>query len=169
MNSAKKGRRYERKIGKPLAAWWGVPWDNPGKLFHPTPQSGGFDRVRTPGDLIVPDDFPFCPECKDRQGWTFRQHLIHGSRKNGDCPRNGTPLDWLDQAREACPPGKFPLLVMTRRRWEDYLLLPLNVVGFIEEHCGRVRELARFNGGLRLYTLDQLLELDPDALGRRRD
>ncbi len=170
LNSRAKGKNYERKVGKKLAAWWDIPWDNPGKLFHPTPLSGGWDRERAAGDILAPADFPFSVECKNRQGWEFRD-LIHGRRFQGNSTdeRKSLPLEWMDQAERARA-GKHPMLVLTRRQWEDYVLLTLEAVGFIEERVGRVRELARFYPyGLRLYTLDQLLELDPDALGRRRE
>ena len=188
LNARAKGKNYERKIGKRLCAWWGIPWDNPGKLFHPTPMSGGFVRPRSAddllqearvaglefpewgGDIIVPQDFPFSVECKNRQGWEFRD-LIHGRRFRGNSTqdRDSLPVEWMDQAERARA-GRHPMLVFTRRQWEDYVLLPLEAVGFIEERVGKVRDLARFAPyGNRLYILDQILELDPDALGRRRE
>lgn len=166
MSARAKGKNYERHVGKHFAVWWGVPWKNPGKLFHPTPLSGGWDRERAGNDLLVPRDFPFGPECKNREGWDMRLHLVHGQRKNGKCPRNGTPAEWWEQTVEACPANKLPILVFTRRRITDYVLIDARTQGFIWDRCGPFRELARFPlvHNLRLFTMEQLLSLDPDAL-----
>ncbi len=102
--SRNKGAAFERIAARELAAWWG---SGPGS-FRRTPLSGGWDRTRAAGDLLVPDDFPWAIECKSTKTWSVEQ-LLTG---------RGALLDYWRQACEAAAysaPPRLPVLLLCRR------------------------------------------------------
>lgn len=69
--SRRKGARFENRIKRALATWWG---ENPKivgtktSAFQRSPGSGGTSPKNWPLDIYVPPDFPWAVECKNREG-----------------------------------------------------------------------------------------------------
>jgi len=97
--SREKGKRFEREVAKRLSEWSGLE-------ARRTPMSGGYDKLKFPGDIIISEDFPICFELKNEEGWTLSQLLF--SEK---C----SILKWWEQCRnEAKISGKVPVLIFTK-------------------------------------------------------
>ena len=158
MNSRAKGNRFELKVAKLLAEWWGGS-------FRRSPLSGGWDTERAPGDILTPDDFPWIVECKSRESWDF-YGLVGGPEKNG-------PLEWWDQvSRAALDTVRMPMLVKTRRRWPVYMMVDTLTISLLADTYGSV-EVHRLvdatfrtstHDALSLTTIDYLTHLDPEPL-----
>lgn len=109
--SRDKGQRYERKIAKIFSEWAGMD-------MLRTPLSGGWARGRADvtGDIVPGDanrQFPFSIECKKNESWTWEQvHHQIGPVLNS----------WWQQTVDECAPGKIPLLIFSRNRYDDYVL-----------------------------------------------
>jgi len=111
--SKARGSDYERRVAKALGEWW---W---GKPFRRTPNSGGWDKqstdgeVMAAGDLIAPPEanFPFCVECKHRKD-PLNLYMQKTESSDGI-------FDWWDQCvRDARTAHKLPLLIMCCARVE---------------------------------------------------
>jgi len=170
--SKARGSDYERRVAKVLGAWW---W---GKPFRRTPNSGGWDKqttdgeVMAAGDLIAPEEakFPFCVECKHR-----KEHLNLFAQQTGssDCV-----FDWWDQCvQDANTSKKEPLLIMSCGRVEyvaftsglfdivDAVKLPDSIVRVYHDyHCHE-----RLEGYFEMVLLKQLLEGKPYGKEERAD
>ena len=157
--SRNKGAGFERDVAKALSKWWGS-----GPLsFRRTPLSGGWDRTKAAGDLLVPDDFPWAIECKATKLWDLAQ-LITGE---------GALVNYWRQAATdaayACPP-RAPVLLLRNRsvgtllvmRWCD---VPADRLGpFPRQIRGQI-------DGERVvvYQFAALLhDLDPEAIRLRK-
>jgi len=144
------GSDYERKVAKCLEAWRGCP-------FRRTPNSGGWDKQTTDGevmavgDIISTDpDFPFAIECKHRKE-SLNLFSVHGDASD-------MLLDWWKQCEDdAATIGKAPLLIMSCGRTEYAMVRdfaqakhtePQNarVITVLENgfHCGYVMLLKDF-------------------------
>jgi hypothetical protein len=65
--SKKKGDQFERDVANTLQKRYGTPGAPLGsREFYRTPLSGGMRR-EYPGDIVVPEWFPFMLECKSSQ------------------------------------------------------------------------------------------------------
>lgn len=114
--SGPKGNSYERRIAKLLTKWSGI------ELIR-TPMSGAWQG--TTGDITPKNKnhpFPFLIECKKNEGWDM-DAVVSG--------RSALFKSWIDQLiRETREDQiitgelKFPLLIFSRNRRSDYLLLP---------------------------------------------
>jgi len=120
--SKRKGSTFERTCCKLLTAWW-YPDGNYEKVsadklpFFRSPGSGGWATKRKfhrnknidsmSGDIVCPNDFPFMPEMKNREDWSFDQYFKENP---------GFELwDWWKQTVEqAVRSGKEPLLLFTK-------------------------------------------------------
>lgn len=122
--SRRKGSTFERYCCRLLSKWWFPDKDFNGisadKLpFFRSPNSGGWATKRKfhrneridamSGDIVCPDNFPYQPEMKNREGWTFEQYFR-------DNP--GFVLwEWWEQTVEQAErAGKKPLLLFTKNR-----------------------------------------------------
>ena len=116
INSRSKGSEYERKIARILGEWWEED-------FHRTPMSGGLhwkEDNRVAGDIVTPPDsvYPFCTECKKRNGWEMDQ-LLKGT---GDIEKW-----WSQSVGDADRVGLRPVLIFAKNFSPDYLMLDLDV------------------------------------------
>lgn len=113
VNGRAKGSRFERVLAKKFEAWWG-------RRVSRTPLSGGWGNAAlfdTAGDLVCQGGWPFVVEAKCQEGWFLEQIL-----KNDKCPI----LAWWKQATQASlghKKKKMPLLVFTRNRQPEYLMV----------------------------------------------
>src|SRR5690606_21174130 len=125
-----KGAAYENKVAKMLSKYWG------GK-FHRVPASGGLqwgNDHRVAGDIVAPPeaDFPFVVECKKQEGWVM-EHIFLDI---------GKPREWWKQAvNDARRVGKTPMLVFSRNRAKDFVMLPYD--GFIFSYLKDKGEIAK--------------------------
>jgi hypothetical protein len=110
-----KGSGYELKIAKLFSPWWGGQ-------FHRVPGSGSLhwgDDNRVAGDIAAPQglDFPFVVECKKHEGWTMDHVLLN----------IGDPFKWWGQVvTDARRVRKVPLLIFSRNRAKDYVMVPFS-------------------------------------------
>lgn len=128
------GSDYERRIAKMLEAWWGCP-------FRRTPNSGGWDKQTTDGevmavgDIISTDpDFPFAIECKHRKE---ALNLFSIQSASSDMI-----LDWWKQCKDdAAQIKKSPLLIMSCGRTEYAMFLNFLVSKHTEPEKYRVFQM----------------------------
>lgn len=113
-NSKKKGDTYERKTAKRLTEWWGHE-------FYRTPASGGLrwtEDNNVAGDIVTGtnSEFPFVIECKHREGnWTIESIMLD----------RHDVKNWYKQVVEdSRRVNRVPLLMFTRNRAEDFVMLP---------------------------------------------
>lgn len=115
-HSKTKGSGYELKIAKFMSNWWGGN-------FSRVPASGGLQwgsDQRVAGDIVPPAglNFPFVIECKKREEWTFDHILLD----------IGQPKEWWAQVvRDARRISKVPLLIFSRNRQKDFVMIPFDV------------------------------------------
>lgn len=113
--SKTKGSSYELRVAKIFTTWWGAP-------FHRVPASGGLHwsaSMNVSGDIVtIPEaGFPFVIECKKREEWTLDNVFLNNKDiKNW----------WAQVVGDADETGKIPMLVFSRNRAEDYVMLPYN-------------------------------------------
>lgn len=110
-NSKRKGNSYELKIAKKMTEWTGLK-------FERVPASGGLHWAadnRVYGDIVcnVPD-FPFVIEVKCRESWNM-DSLINGSKE--------VEKWWKQVTADAEATGKQPMVIFTRNRQPDYVML----------------------------------------------
>ena len=95
-NAKRKGADFERKVAKMFQERYGI------ELVR-TPQSGGFAKNKTAkgeefrGDIVPVDkdtELKLHIECKNQKIWKLPE--------------------WLNQAKEDCPEGKFPSVVFKK-------------------------------------------------------
>lgn len=157
--SRNKGCGFESDVARKLSAWWGS-----GPLsFRRTPLSGGWDRSRAAGDLLVPDDFPWSIECKATKTWDLSQ-LLSGE---------GALVNFWRQAvtdAAAGSPPRSPVLLLRNRSAGTLLVIrrcdvPADRLGpFPRSIRGQIDGEA-----LYVYRLDALLhDLDPEAIRVRK-
>lgn len=112
--SRDKGSNYERKTAKALSAWWGAE-------FHRTPGSGSLhwqSENNVAGDIVVAytAGFPFVVECKHQEGgWTLESVFLN---------RHNVKTWWQQVVVDSRRVGRIPLLMFTRNRAEDFVMLP---------------------------------------------
>lgn len=114
-HSKTKGSNYELAIAKILTAWWGAP-------FHRVPASGGLHwnaSMNVSGDIItIPEaGFPFVVECKKREEWTLENAFLNNKE---------IKLWWSQVVGDARETGKIPMLIFSRNRAENFVMLPYN-------------------------------------------
>jgi hypothetical protein len=121
--SKRKGGRFENEVKKQLAAWYGEDPKVTGtkeSKFQRTPGSGG-QSEDWPLDLIVPADFPWAVECKNREGdgglEAMERHLTS----------NYPVVKWFREAEEELVNVGVNiaplLLVITRNRFPTFAVL----------------------------------------------
>lgn len=115
MSSKSKGNTYERKIAKVFTNWWGHD-------HYRVPASGALNwasDMNISGDITtIPEAHnPFVMELKNRQtgNWTLESvvlgvHDVHNW--------------WAQVVRDATETHKVPLLIFTRNRAKDFIMLP---------------------------------------------
>jgi hypothetical protein len=162
-----KGSDYENKVAKLLTEWWGE-----GK-FSRVPASGGLhwgDDQRVAGDIVPPANanFPFVVECKKREEWSMEHVLLD----------IGQPREWWSQVvMDARRIKKVPLLIFSRNRAKDFVMLPHNhelydALFMINKDVMRTPvSIANIRGEIQTFevnitTFESLSQLDPEILKR---
>lgn len=111
-----KGANFERKTAKALTTWWGN--EHP---FHRTPGSGSLHwsaENNVAGDIVVAASakFPFVVECKHHEGnWTIESVLLN---------KHDIKNWWSQVITDSRRVKRVPLLMFTRNRAEDFVMLP---------------------------------------------
>src|SRR3990172_1345271 len=137
--SSRKGKRRERIFAKELSLWWTGEKDS--QSFRRTPQSGGFPKKRSHGDIlpISPDAamFPFVIDIKDRknvEGVEFADLL-----SNEGCPL----FKWFDeltqiiQENPVLHAGKLRLLIVHKKR-KDYCIVGGKEYAYVTDNAGPI-------------------------------
>jgi len=159
MHGKHKGDKFENDICRALSVWL-VGSDYAGSLVQDlpfrrrfttsTPLEGHWDGS---GDILHRPDvaFPFCVECKKREGWE-----LDGMFGNDKWP----VWTWWEQAKEQAAKTKdrYPLLVFSRNRRSIYAMLHEEVGQCLKVGSERCLVQVERNGSERvvLVLLDDL-------------
>lgn len=139
--SREKGKRFERSIAKQISEWTGLE-------ARRTPMSGGYDKKKFPGDIIISEEFPICFELKNEEGWTLSQLLF--SEK---C----LILKWWEQCKtEAKFAGKVPVLIFTKNFHPTLVIYDHQVIKILESKMS-VQFVLNF-GSLFIMKFDSFLK-----------
>ncbi len=149
VNSRAKGSTFERQIAKILNDRLGTT------EFSRTPGSGAFatthslpDHLKIYGDLITPQNFKYCLECK--KGYN-NQNLYSLYNHSSDFWKF---IDQCQKDSEKC--GKTPMVIFKQDRQPTLAIIPSHVVvesnNYIEIHKEGVY--------YRIYMFDDLLQED---------
>jgi hypothetical protein len=115
VNGSVKGGVYERKIAKLFSRW-------SGEMIRRTPRSGGWAgkaEFDVAGDLVCGNAaFSLHIEAKNREDWAL-EDLLTGHRAKGELSIQA----WWQQTTRECPVGKLPILVFTRNRLADLVMM----------------------------------------------
>jgi hypothetical protein len=151
-NSRDKGNGFELEVAKAFTKRFDV-------AFKRTPLSGGWSNKReVQGDIVCIDrnDFPYCIECKNAEGWQLESLLSHDNYK--------WFTNWWAQATSESPDGKIPILVFKKNHikplaamWachcdEHLTFYPSE---FIQKHIGINVIIARFDAILEQLKWDK--------------
>ena len=147
VNSRAKGSTFERQIAKTLNDRLGTT------EFSRTPGSGAFatthtlpDHLKIYGDLITPQNFKYCLECK--KGYN-NQNLYSLYNHSSDFWKF---IDQCQKDSEKC--GKIPMVIFKQDRQPTLAIIPSNIVvesnNYIEVH--------KENQYYRIYMFDDLLK-----------
>lgn len=158
-----KGNRYENRICRVLSRWLlSGDWDRCPVYDLPlrrrstsiTPIEGFWHGH---GDILhkpYVDNIPFAFECKDQEGWE-----LDGLLANTRCP----VWRWWEQAKEqAVAASLLPLLLFTRKRRKDYVMLDEEAMSCLQPkgRHGPVLMAKRPSGeAVGLLLLDDLVEV----------
>ena len=147
VNSRAKGSSFERQIAKILNDRLGTT------EFSRTPGSGAFatthslpDHLKLYGDLITPQNFKYCIECK--KGYN-NQNLYSLYNYSSEVWKF---IDQCQKDSDKC--GKIPMVIFKQDRQPTLAIIPSNVVvrsnNYIEIH----KEALHY----RVYMFDDLLK-----------
>ena len=131
VNSKAKGSSFERQVAKILNDRLGTT------EFSRTPGSGAFatthslpDHLKIYGDLITPQNFKYCLECK--KGYN-NQNLYSLYNHSSEFWKF---IDQCQKDSEKC--GKIPMVIFKQDRQQTLAIIPSNVVvqsnNYIEIH-----------------------------------
>jgi hypothetical protein len=120
----RKGDNFERALANDLQNTYGTPDAKAGdREFYRTPLSGGM-KTEYPGDIVVPDWFPYMIEAKNREEIGDLSTLF--------VRRDGHPLvKWLKEERSKAKKIQRALLVVFKRNFG-----PILVAGQGRPPCG---------------------------------
>ena len=149
VNSRAKGSTFERQIAKTLNDRLGTT------EFSRTPGSGAFatthtlpDHLKIYGDLITPQNFKYCLECK--KGYN-NQNLYSLYNHSSEFWKF---IDQCQKDSEKC--GKIPMVIFKQDRQPTLAIIPSNIVvqsnNYIEIHKEELH--------YRMYMFDDLLKED---------
>ncbi len=159
INSRKKGNNYELVISGILDEWWsGLKRPAKERDFRRTPLSGGWDTVKAPGDLLIPSEFPYDIECKNRESWSF-ENFFTGSN---------ALVNWI--ILEELKTNKEVWLVFTKKRALNYIMMRKRLWSRIgatiaegsNSFTSYMNVGVTINGGINsfvVFLLDEFLEL----------
>ena len=147
VNSRAKGSTFERQIAKILNDRLGTT------EFSRTPGSGAFatthslpDHLKIYGDLITPQNFKYCLECK--KGYN-NQNLYSLYNHSSDFWKF---IDQCQKDSEKC--GKIPMVIFKQDRQPTLAIIPSNVVVESNNYI----EIHKEGQYYRVYMFDDLLQ-----------
>lgn len=147
VNSRAKGSTFERQIAKILNDRLGTT------EFSRTPGSGAFatthslpDHLKIYGDLITPQNFKYCLECK--KGYN-NQNLYSLYNHSSDFWKF---IDQCQKDSEKC--GKTPMVIFKQDRQPTLAIIPSNVVVESNNYI----EIHKEGQYYRVYMFDDLLQ-----------
>jgi len=148
INRNRKGSDFERKIAKKMTDWTGLK-------FERVPASGGLHWAsdnRVYGDIVTNEpDFPFVIEAKCRESWNM-DSLINGSKEVGKW--------WKQVTADAEATGKEPMVIFTRNRQPDYMMLKVEAMHslFTRDTYDFYMELIVGSSFVVVLKLDEVIE-----------
>ena len=162
VNSKSKGKRGENGAAKLLEQWWGGH-------FCRTPDSGAFMTTHTKqilgsgndisGDLICPEDFPFCVEVKRRKVID----LFKCIRSYNDADDDHLASWWAQTVRDAKRTEKVPLLMFKEDRKQWYICLTTDFVKVLKPASKNYLTYDNFSiimiTDLTLFCKDDIIQL----------
>jgi Holliday junction resolvase len=147
VNSRAKGSTFERQIAKILNDRLGTT------EFSRTPGSGAFatthtlpDHLKIYGDLITPQNFKYCLECK--KGYN-NQNLYSLYNHSSDFWKF---IDQCQKDSEKC--GKIPMVIFKQDRQPTLAIIPSNIVVESNNYI----EIHKEGQYYRVYMFDDLLK-----------
>lgn len=148
VNSRTKGSTFERSIAK----LFNERFDT--NEFSRTPGSGAFatthslpDHLKIYGDLITPQNFKYCIECKKGYNQINMYSLLDYSSKL---------WEFIDQCqKDAFKCGKQPMVIFKQDRQRTVAIVPSNNVDI--KYYNSI-ELRKDNYKYRMFFLDDLLK-----------
>ncbi len=147
VNSRAKGSTFERQIAKILNVRLGTT------EFSRTPGSGAFatthtlpDHLKIYGDLITPQNFKYCLECK--KGYN-NQNLYSLYNHSSDFWKF---IEQCQKDSEKC--GKIPMVIFKQDRQPTLAIIPSNVVVESNNYI----EIHKESQYYRIYMFDDLLQ-----------
>lgn len=155
VNSKAKGDTYERKIAKKMTEWTGLK-------FERVPASGGLhwkEDNRVYGDIVCNvEDFPFVIELKCRESWNM-DSLINGSKE--------VEKWWKQVTADATATGKEPMVIFTRNRQPDYLMLKVDSLNSLltRDTYDFYMELIVGSSFVTVLKLDEVIEKSAIGIG----
>lgn len=167
--SSRKGKKRENEFAKALSLWWTGGKDN--KAFRRTPQSGGFPKKGSHGDILPiameASLFPFVIDVKDRKSiakMDFTDLLVHDK----------SPIfQWWKELESVIldnpqfHAGKMRLMVIHKKQ-QDYCMVGGKEIEYITSNAGRMPfvKISHPFGEEPLYVfhLSSLFDKDPETL-----
>ena len=146
-NSRTKGSTFERSIAKTLNDRFNT------SEFSRTPGSGAFatthslpDHLKIYGDLITPQNFKYCLECK--KGYN-NQNLYSLYNHSSDFWKF---IDQCQKDSEKC--GKIPMVIFKQDRQPTLAIIPSHIVVESNNYI----EIHKESQYYRVYMFDDLLQ-----------
>lgn len=152
INSRTKGATFERDVAKLLTTWCGMN-------MRRSPMSGGWNKHGdiTPVDPHDMDSFKFNVECKNQMIWDFSD-LIKDIHNN-----DGIESWWIQAANDAEKSKRVPLLIFTKNRHPNYIMLTENLykrLAFVCQHWGDISYKTLRWCQFRIMLLEDFLHVD---------
>ena len=148
VNSRAKGSTFERQIAKMLNEKFDT------KEFSRTPGSGAFatthnlpDHLKMYGDLITPQDFRFCIECKKGYNQINLYSLLDYSSKLWEF------VDQCQKDSDKC--GREPLVIFKQDRQRALAIVDYNIIVDSNNIV-----LEKDKKKYRIYYLDDIIKQD---------
>lgn len=149
VNSRAKGSAFERTIAKQLNEKFET------SEFSRTPGSGAFatthslpDHLKLYGDLITPQNFRFCMECKKGYNNINHYDLIDHSSKLWEF------IDQCQKDSDKC--NKSPMVIFKQDRQRTLAIVPSDTVRI--QYYPHIKIYGKDNKNYRIYQLDDLLK-----------
>lgn len=152
-NSRTKGSTFERQIAKMLNERLGTT------EFSRTPGSGAFatthslpDHLKIYGDLITPQNFKYCIECKKGYNNINLYSLYNDSSDF---------WKFINQCqKDADKCGKVPLVIFKQDRQPTLAIIPSNIEPDQSYYCLTLEDKDKINK-YKIYLFDELLKYEP--------
>ncbi len=112
--SRTKGHGFERQVRNILQDAWDMQLER-------TPMSGGWGKMKTGGDILGNDDFPFYIECRKQETWRLDQLFTV----------KGVLWEWWEEVKEKSKlEERTPLLIFSRNHAPIYVMSYTEMIPF---------------------------------------